>query len=470
MSEQDPRMGPGTDEPVDDSAAPGPFPGGWGQGDDAAPGYRSAVGETPARPVGPEGAQGYPPPVDARTAAQPFPPQQPPPTYGQPQYGQPQQAQPQYGQPQYGQPQYGQPQYGQPQQAQPQYGQPQYGQPQQASPQYGQPQYGQSQYGPPVGYRPPPVQRGIVPLRPLNLGEIFDGAFRSVRANPQVMFGLSAVVVTVGVVIQTLVEWLAFGSLGEIMNAPIELQDELAMNQIVGGGATLVLSVVLTMVTTTILTGLLMISVSRSVIGQRVSVAEAWAQGRPRIWRLLGLTVLIGLILLSVPVAWVAILVGLIAAEQTGAAVLFGVLGGLGVVVWVIWVAVRTLLATPALMLEHHKVIAGLRRGWRLSRGSFWRLFGITLLANLVVSVVTQIISVPAGLVVGALQLDPFSSPAALVITALSAVLASVLTVPFSAAVTALLYVDVRMRREGLDVELSRAAEAAVSGPTGGRF
>src|SRR4051794_14144311 len=45
----------------------------------------------------------------------------------------------------------------------------------------------------PAGYGRPPT--GIVPLRPLSVGEILDGAFQAVRANPRTMVGTSAAVI-----------------------------------------------------------------------------------------------------------------------------------------------------------------------------------------------------------------------------------------------------------------------------------
>ena len=54
---------------------------------------------------------------------------------------------------------------------------------------------------PPPGwgsYQPtwtPATKVGIVPLRPLGVGEILDGAFQAVRSNPRAMIGVSAAVV-----------------------------------------------------------------------------------------------------------------------------------------------------------------------------------------------------------------------------------------------------------------------------------
>ena len=130
-------------------------------------------------------------------------------------------------------------------------------------------------------------------------------------------------------------------------------------------------------------------------------------------------------------------------------------------IAWAGWISTRTLLATPALMLEKLGVIAGLTRGWRLSRGSFWRLLGIYLLTSVIVGVVASIIVGPASMIATFVSLNPFSDPLALAITGVGSILGSVLTTPFTAAVVALLYIDTRIRREGLDVELTRAAEAA---------
>ena len=370
-------------------------------------------------------------------------------------------------------PGYAQPGYGQPAPAPPQYGQPGYGQPQYGQPGYGQPQYGQAPgaplgYGPPAGYRPATVQRGIVPLRPLGLGEIYDGAFRSVRSNPRVMFGVSAVVVTVAVLFQTILQWSTFGSLGDLMSAPVDEQAEAVIGDVVGAGVGTLVSVVVMLVATTVLTGLLIVSVSRSVIGQTVSLGEAWALARPHVWRLLLLTFLVTLIILSVPALWVGAMVAAALAEQWGVLIAVALIGGIGVLVWLAWVGTRTLLATPALVLEQQRVVAGLKRGWNLSVGSFWRLLGIYFLATFIVQTVASLITLPATGIITFVQLDPFG-PVALALTAVATIVGSVLTTPFMAAVVALLYIDIRIRREGLDVELARAAEDAAGANGGGR-
>lgn len=444
----EPDQGRQRDDEPDASTPPPSPPSGWGTGYGGAPVYGGAPQEgAPGPEAAGRGAGGS----------------------GAPQYGAPPSGPPQYGGPQYGGPQYGAPRYGPPQSGHPQYGPPQYGAPQYGAPQYGAPQYGPGQAGPgaPGGYRPPPVQRGIVPLRPLGLGEILDGAFRSIRDNPRVMFGFSAVVVSIAVLLQTALQWYSYGFLGSSLEAPVSQDAEMLVGDFVGAAGGGLLAGVVTVVATTVLTGLLIVSVSRSVIGVRVTLAEAWARARPQLWRLLALTVIVLLLLACVPVLWAGVLVGLAAAEQFGAVVVVAVLGGLGALAWLLWIAVRTLLATPALMLEEQKVVAGLKRGWALSRGSFWRLLGIYLLASVIVGTVASFIILPATVLVAVLGLNPLSDPLALGINAVATIIASVLTTPFTAAVVALLYIDLRIRREGLDVDLARAAETAAAGSSG---
>ena len=69
------------------------------------------------------------------------------------------------------------------------------------------PDYGPPSYGAPPGYGwgsqygPPPVpgaaKPGIIPLRPLTLSEIFNGAVGYIRTNPKATLGLTAIVVVV---------------------------------------------------------------------------------------------------------------------------------------------------------------------------------------------------------------------------------------------------------------------------------
>ncbi|WP_028050216.1 proline-rich domain-containing protein [Cellulomonas sp. URHD0024] len=380
-----------------------------------------------------------------------------PPVYGQPT------APPAYGQ-QAPAPGYGQqappPGYGQ--QAPP----PGYGQPQSPPPGWvaapGAPGWGQPMTPPPgASWRPPALQPGIIPLRPIGLGEIYDGAFRAIRANPKVMFGLSAIVVTIAVALQSLITWYVQGLLSAQFT---DLAEELDPEGLYGFSSSMSASVAqlsalpITELATTILTGLLIVSVSRSVLGQVVSVRDVLRSGR--VWLVVAFSLLVIVAAVVVVGAGVAVVALLGANGYLGLAIVLGLLGSLGYLVVVLWASVRTLLVPPALMLEGKGFGKTVARAWRLTRGSFWRLFGIWLLTSVLSSIIAAIFTAPAQLFTSLFMGDTGGrSFASIAINGIANVIALTLATTFVAAVTALLYIDVRMRREGLDVELARAAE-----------
>lgn len=300
-------------------------------------------------------------------------------------------------------------------------------------------------------------------MRPLGLGEILDGAFRSIRANPRVMFGLAVMVVTVVVIVQAALEWYVGGLLTGALSdfsATADPTGDLGLDQQMGMTLGALLSLPLLLVASTVLTGLLIVSVSRSVIGQTVTLGEAVKASRRRVWWVLGITLLSGAVL---AVGYALVVGGIVLAATderwaiVGIAAIFGTLL-MGVVT--VWISVRMLLVAPALMLEGGAFWATVRRAWKLTRGSFWRLFGIYLLVQIIMSVVVGIIAVPTTLISTLVFDDPLMlSFGGIVVSSIADVVSYTLTTVFSAAVVALLYIDVRMRREGLDVELARAAE-----------
>src|SRR5699024_12150172 len=51
--------------------------------------------------------------------------------------------------------------------------------------------------GPVPGYAPPPLHPGVVPLRPMTLGDILNGAFGLIRHNPRTTIGVSLIVMAI---------------------------------------------------------------------------------------------------------------------------------------------------------------------------------------------------------------------------------------------------------------------------------
>jgi len=213
-----------------------------------------------------------------------------------------------------------------------------------------------------------------------------------------------------------------------------------------------------------VLTGLLSAVIGRGILGHKVGLAQAWRAGR--VGAVLGTIVLLFLLGVAVWVPVVAIVIVAALLHLTPVAILVGVVGGLGTFVFWVLLVTRLTLTLPALVLERVPPLVAIRRSWRISRGSFWRLFGILLLTAIVVGVAGYVLTIPffVGEVLlggssGFMSLAASASVAALIVSAVGSVVSATITRPFSAGVSVLLYADLRMRREGLDLMLRDAAQ-----------
>ncbi len=360
----------------------------------------------------------------------------------------------------------------------PGWGQPGYGQPGPGQPGYQQPGYGQSGYGSsgsgPSGYGPPPPgprygeaapKPGVIPLRPLGVGEILDGAFASIRRNPKAILGLAAVVMTFSAVISALITrtLLNPGSLN--LPTPGQQLTPAQATHLVGRIVAVALpvfglTILLTIIVQAILAGLLAPIIARGVSGQQISAADAWRITRPRLSSLLLATLLVLLAGLG-PLLIIGVILGIALLAGAPAAV-YGVvvLLGLAALVLTIWLSTMLSLVTPVVVLENERPVRALARSWRLVRRSFWRVFGITLLAGIIVAVAGGILELPFTLFGAVLG----SGIGGTVILVIGAIAAGTVTRPITAGVTVLLYVDMRMRKEGLDLALRTASGSAQPG------
>ena len=315
---------------------------------------------------------------------------------------------------------------------------------------------------------------GIIPLRPLSIGEIISGAFESLRANPRAMFLPSLIVLTATGVLSAVMNYLGtsllFSRLGVILDSS-DVQVSRILPVFMGSFASQIVGALLTALATTILTGLLIVAVSRSVLGRIATPGEVWERTRGRILPLIGQTLLITLITViadAIIVVIGVVLIVIIAASVTGpdpgaGAIVITLLAALALIVIVFiaaaFLVVRLSLAPAALMLENTGVVEGIGRSWALTRGSFWRVLGILVLAGLITGLVTGTLSFGLGMVLGVISVGlPAAQPLVSAVTVLLTSVLSALVLPFTAAVTALTYIDLRMRTEGLDVELRQAA------------
>ncbi len=186
-------------------------------------------------------------------------------------------------------------------------------------------------------------------------------------------------------------------------------------------------------------------AMGRSLLGSKLTIAEAVRQSRAG-WVLLASLLLAGLFL--------AVWVPLIAAAKG-----WGLLLTLPLTAWL---AVMLSLTIPVVVLERRGPIAALGRSWRLVHGSYWRAFGIYFLAYLMTTVLSMVISLPIASVDGlAGALSGSGTGTARVTVAIlvaTDIAIASLIATIESGILVLVYADMRMRKEGMDIVLLHAA------------
>ncbi|MEU1711085.1 proline-rich domain-containing protein [Streptomyces sp. NPDC005706] len=352
---------------------------------------------------------------------------------------------------------------------------------------YGGPPGGYGGYGAPGGHGgpwgggwggpPPAAKPGVIPLRPLGVGEILDGAVSTMRTYWRTVLGISLTVAVVTQLGMILLQGFLLndGETADTLGDPSASGSEIlrALGALMAGTSVVaVISVIGSIVATALLTTV----TSRAVLGKPVSTGEAWRDARPQVPKLFGLLLLLGLISVGVVLggALPGILVLTLGGNE-GAGIALLVLGMLAALVVAIWLTVRFSLASPALMLERQGIVKSMTRSAKLVRGSWWRVVGIQMLAGLIANIVSSLVVIPFALIAGAVGgtgMATFFTTGSqsagwtfLIISGIGSVIGAMVTLPITAGVTVLLYIDQRIRREALDLELARAAGVQGNGP-----
>jgi len=225
------------------------------------------------------------------------------------------------------------------------------------------------------------------------------------------------------------------------------------------------LSIVLGLAVEIILTGMLTAVIGHGILGRTVSIGEAWRVTAPRLPAVLGTTLLGGLIIAALWIPYVAIIVLLVVVHAAVLAAILGVLGFLAMLCVTFATGVMFSLAPAAVVLERQGPWQGLRRSWQLVRTSFWRVLGILLLTLVIIFFASLALNIPFLVIEGVSGGGGFGTAAfggsvlSIIVAAIGGIVVGAITRPLLAGVAVLLYLDMRMRSEGLDLVLQNAAQ-----------
>lgn len=270
-------------------------------------------------------------------------------------------------------------------------------------------------------------------LRPLSLSELLDTAIRLYFANLGTLVKAALVVVVpVQVVSTVLTADYTLSSLDTETGAattPREALDE--VDRYLGSLAT---SALLHLCAVLLVTAACLRAIATAYLGQPVGWRASLSFARERGTAVLELALLYilgvgaGTLLFAVPGIWL----------------------------YVAWAA-----AMPLLLIEGGRGAAALRRSFWLVGGRWWRTFGAVLVGFVLGTIIS---TVAQGIFVVAIALGEGSDAVVLVLSALAGICGLAFGAPLQAVLLTLVYLDLRVRREGLELD-RLARELGVAPP-----
>jgi hypothetical protein len=301
-------------------------------------------------------------------------------------------------------------------------------------------------------------------LRPLNLGDVLDGAFRLARDHWRA-FALGLGVLTVPLaLISGLVTTLLVGvqpGLIDMVTNPEVLETWATTGPPPDMGTALtasIMSLLASLVLTPLVYGTAVYIAATGYRGGNPDpMGSVRAAGR-RYFGLLGAIVLMGLVVFGIYLAAVALIVLLFAAGfATGdgssavGVILLSVVLGIGAIVLVVIAATRVSLTVPALMLEQLGPGRALRRSNALVKGKTGLTFGTLLVVGILTTIIGLILAWPFEAIGSALR-NALGDGAYSVATTIGQMVSSLITNALLGAALVLIYFDRRVRNEGYDL------------------
>jgi hypothetical protein len=321
-------------------------------------------------------------------------------------------------------------------------------------------------------------------LRPLSISDMLDAAFRLYRQHFLTFIGIVALLQVPMGMLQFLAQLPYMQALQRFTTRP---------PAVVPGGSPLDLfpfaellpyyalifglGILQYLLIYNLMTGALANAISRSYLGQPISILSSYKIGFRRVLSLIVASLTpfaIGMVFVAVVAgcAFGAIFTSYTQSVRTDTQPNVGLLivVAIGLVLAIVgggiaalFFYVRLLLTTQAIILEGQGPFAGLARSWRLVGQAFWRSLGIFLLVYAFMYIVSLVVQLPL-LVMGAffgmlLNNSVLYQGIASLVT--YGVLIFVLPLQFT--IFTLLYYDLRIRKEGYDLELLAQAQQAMN-------
>ena len=267
---------------------------------------------------------------------------------------------------------------------------------------------------PPPPPPPPGTPAGPGSMRPRTLGEILSAAFDIYKTNAAQLILVVAVVVVPLSLLGALLTRALAGSTDKtvIVLGQTQTISDRSFGAIILGS---VIGAIIAIIISAVLQAAMLRAAALATVGDPVDVSESYRWGLKRFGSVLlvaflvGITVAVGFILLIIP--------GIIFLTLLSVSI-------------------------PAVVIENRRGTDAMKRSWNLAKENFWHVLGVIIVAAIITGVVGSILrSIGGSSWFGAWLLSA---------------IAQIITAPFSALVSVLLYLDLRARKEALTADSLR--------------
>jgi len=296
-------------------------------------------------------------------------------------------------------------------------------------------------------------------IRPLNLGEILDRTFQIYRSNFALFAGLATVSSAanlVGQSAQTILERSLVS--GHVAMRSLNLTNSAAQ----------IFVAILALLVGSVVWAAMVKGVAAIYLNQATGVVVLLRDTFSRWSRLVPVT------FCSLVLPWLPAILPIVAlvvltpmaggASGNTAFAMIGIavlgLSLLALIPLAIWLSMRYVLTNAVCAFEGTKLLQSLKRSALLTKDMRWRLFLLLMVVGIMQMVVGVVVTIPIWI---PLHKSPLHPPLWVSIyTLLASFAASTLTTPIFGIAAALFYFDMRIRKEGLDIEWSMQASDGV--------
>ena len=267
------------------------------------------------------------------------------------------------------------------------------------------------------------ARTGPLPLHPMTLGDILDGAFKLLKANARTILLVTAILYLPIAIISVAGtrDILSVGFIN-LLNDPSVAESQLEGSQDASQVILQLIAAFGSILVTPFIAGAVAHTVGQSYLGREATVGEALRSTGRKFWPLLGSFILVHL------------------AEAPGLIVCC---------VGQFFIMAMFVMVAPAVVVEDLGPVAAMRRSWNLTKNRYWQVLGISMLAGVIAYMLSNILGqVPtlAAFLVG--------GPFALVLAFVGTMAAAIVSAPIVTIVATLLYFDARIRKEAFDLQV----------------